>query len=200
MHPYYDNAYRILSGKLHNEAHALWRQARLDDSPHTVSAIVLFCLTCFMLGGEDDLGRSCAQEGRAMAARLNMFGSSNPSSQVPLISHEESAHGQAAWGFFSLSLMFSLYFGDSFELTLPNVAIPEDSVNKSFPALARLQCIHREVQVVYGDILANGRRLLEAVPFHFVQEKYLQFMAWAQNLESLCTRDNHAAHQVLNMQ
>ncbi|EXA28888.1 hypothetical protein FOVG_19546 [Fusarium oxysporum f. sp. pisi HDV247] len=207
-----DEKAAALSHVFQREAEQLRYAYRGSDTITTLSALSLCSIACTWLG-KDKLGQDLLKDSRAMAERLQLFGSQGTDAVetkfLQMTSEQIRATSHAAWGSYSYITFHATMYGGEPIACPPVLPLPgEGSWERSdtndarwpvhslpaymgctFTAMCRLWSIVQEVLIFYN--IPPTTAPVERTPLSFAEQKYQKLLSWADTLSSELARNSH---------
>ncbi|CAI6341681.1 unnamed protein product [Periconia digitata] len=208
-----DEKATALSHVFQQEAEQLWYACRGSDTIVNVSAISLCSIACIWLG-KDKLGKDLLKDGRAMAERLQLFGSQQSdlleTKFLRMKPEQIRASSYAAWGSYGYITFHATMYGGEPIACPPVLPLPgegnkgkshqndtqrpvhslPDYMGCTFTAMCRLWSIVQGVLMFYNSSpnIAHARR----TPLSFAEQKYQELLSWADSLSSKLVRNSRS--------
>ncbi|CAG7557447.1 unnamed protein product [Fusarium equiseti] len=203
-----------LSLGFEREAQLLWQDKRYSDSPTNLGAMVCLSMASGM-GGREDFMLQLIEDIRAMAARMNLFGT-RVSDETLKTFHELPpdkfrASAAAAWGAYGWLTFYSTHYAADPIAYPPSLPIPGDTnrrsgglvwpphpvpnyLGQSMTNLYKLWPMIQDFGHVYD--FTNPVPLSERVTLSFAESTYQKLLVWATALDLRMKRNEDSLSHV----
>ncbi|QIW97790.1 hypothetical protein AMS68_003308 [Peltaster fructicola] len=180
--------FRLLRAEFLADARRLWARDQPIDGAITLAASQLLAYSC-MVGGVDDLMDNVDALSQFMWDRLNDLAEHPDQLELyrpPLTSDDLKGMAHVGWATFNWKMLFYRYYGDE-------TARSTDA----FEELTQLRTIEHEIRRTFEGYRAAGQAISDFVPLQFVSRKYVELLAWVDDLDEAHQKRERAPYHIL---